>query len=109
MTFLAEERTIMSKRQCKHGFGKEIYLQYIPVTPTLRWIAFDSTTGEIYSCPNKPFDSKIRKLIGKAINKMNYHNTNTSNISQRLSNIDIIIDKLNDLKQNINNMSYLNH
>ena len=84
MTFI-EERAIIKKRKCKHGCGTEIYLQYIPVTPTLRWIAFDSTTGEIHSCPNKPFDSKIRKLIGKAIERMNYHNTNTNNISLLLN------------------------
>lgn len=105
MTFI-EERVIMKKRKCKHGCGTEIYLQYLPVTPTLRWIAFNSTTGEIHSCPNKPLDSKIRKLIGKAIERMNYHNTSTSNISLLLNNIDIITDKLNDLKRNINNISY---
>ena len=65
--------------------------------------------GKSHSCPNKPFDSKIRKIIGEAIDKINYHNTNINNILLLLNNIDIVIDRLNDLKQNINNISNANY
>jgi hypothetical protein len=35
------ERTIMSRRLCRHGRRKEIYLQHISVTRGLQWVCFD--------------------------------------------------------------------
>lgn len=96
------ERTIMKKRACKHC-GMDVYLQYLPVTTTFRWIAFDIKDGKLHECRSKPLDFMTRKLIHEAINRMNY-NTNTTNTSQKemiLHDIDMIIQSLMDLKQDV--------
>jgi len=102
MTLAAvEERTIMRKRKCKHC-SSEIYLQYIPVTPTLHRISFEATDGKLHLCPKKTLDFRTRKLIQEAIDRMNYSNTtNTNKLSILLNNIDTIIEKLRDLKQDV--------
>ena len=60
------ERTILRKRPCKHC-GTEIYLQFIPVIPTIQWISFEADNGKLHSCPNRPLDFGTRKLIQDAI------------------------------------------
>lgn len=96
------ERTIMKKRACKHC-GMDVYLQYLPVTTTFRWIAFDIKDGKLHECRSKPLDFMTRKLIHEAINRMNY-NTNTTNISLKeeiIHNIDTMITCLSDIKKKV--------
>jgi len=76
------ERT---KRPCKHC-SKEIYLQYIPVTPTLKWISFD-LDEKLHLCAARPLQLKTEQLIQEAIDRINYSNTNE--VSPLLNNIDI--------------------
>ena len=40
------ERTILRKRPCKHC-RTEIYLQFIPVIPTIQWISFEADNGKL--------------------------------------------------------------
>lgn len=74
MTLAIEERTIMRKRKCKHC-SSEIYLQYIPVTSSIKWVSFDSADEKLHSCPNRPLNFRTKTLIQKAVDGMNYNNT----------------------------------
>jgi hypothetical protein len=61
------ERTIMTKRPCKHC-NNEIYLQFLKVTPKLqRWVSFDSSDGKLHDCPARPLalegGSKLRNKV----------------------------------------------
>ena len=100
MTFLPEERTIMRKRLCKHC-SAEIYLQYIPVTPTLQWISFEASDGKLHSCPNRLLNFELKKLIQEAVDRMNYTKTNGSSKEEIVDNIDTIIDSLKNLRQDV--------
>ena len=62
------------------------------VMPTLGWIAFEATNGNIHSCPNRPLNIKTKMLIQEAVNKMN--NTATTHVFYR--NIDITSSQRSD-------------
>ncbi len=88
------EGTIMKKRLCKHGCGKQIYLQHISVTPGLQWVCFD-IDGKVHDCPSKPLEPDLKQLIHKAIDRMRPNNIHTnSNHVEILDEIDIMIEKL---------------
>ena len=95
------ERTLMQKRPCKHC-GSEIYLQYIPVTSNIKWICLDSSNGSIHSCPVKPFAPEMKRLIHEAVERMNYSNNNNTK-TLLVHDLDMIIQRLKDIRQDINN------
>ena len=96
------ERTLMQKRPCKHC-GSEIYLQYIPVTSNIKWISLDSSDGNIHSCPVKPFTPEMKQLIHEAVERMDYSNNNNNTKTLLVHDLDMIIQRLKDIRQDINN------
>lgn len=90
----------MRKRRCKHC-SSEIYLQYIPVTSSIKWVSFDVTDGRLHSCPNKPLDCRTRNLIQEAVDRMNY---NTAFPKEEIvHSIDMIIESLKQLRLDVTN------
>jgi len=94
---ITPERTILTRRPCKYC-GSEIYLQYIPVSPKLNWICFDSTDGKLYDCLPRLLAPETKQLIQSAIERMNYHNSKNNN-TKLAHDIDMIIQGLKDTRQ----------
>lgn len=78
---------------CKYR-STEINLQYIPVTPTLQ------------CAQRKTLGPRTKQLIQNAIEKMNY--SNTYKVSPLPNNIEMITERLRDLRQDIIKMSEAN-
>ena len=74
---------------CKYC-STEIYLQYIPVTPTFQWISFEASDTKLHLCPKKTLGPRIKQLIQNAIEKMNY--SNTHKVSPLLKTIEMTIE-----------------
>src|SRR5919106_450945 len=98
-TTTIRERTIMTKRPCKHC-GTEIYLQHIPITTKLKWISLDAEDGRLHDCPARPLALDVKTLIQTAIDSRMKPTTN-NNIHTNFDNMEIInrIDRIiNDLE-----------
>jgi hypothetical protein len=93
------ERTILGRRLCKHGCGKQIYLQHISVNRRLQWVCFD-IDGKIHDCPLKPLGPDLKQLIQKAIDRMRPENilTNTNPL-EIMDQIDIVIENLKHIRR----------
>ena len=92
------ERTIMTKRLCKNGCRMEIYLQYIPVTPKLRWVSFE-LNGKLHSCTARPLEPKLKQLIQIAIDRMNPTTHTNTNYTEIIHRIDLLIEDLESIRQ----------
>jgi hypothetical protein len=76
------ERTIMTKRPCKHC-KTEIYLQFMKVSPKLQSsVSFDSSNGKLHHCLARPLALEVKKLIQTAINRMTPADSNNNNHTQ---------------------------
>ena len=90
---------MMQVQQWRKHCNKEIYLQYLPVTPRTKWICFDTADGRIHSCPVKPLTPELKQLIQEAVERMNY----TNNTNTIIHDIYTVIESLRNIRQNVNN------